>query len=293
MRAGGLSFGGYLLVRILKLASALAIGAVLFLVVVLFLLNHLIEAGEFRDLLIRELEGRTRLKVGVGAVEMDLGGITGIVLKDFSLSDPLTSLSILTAPRMVTRVALLPLWNWQIVLQDISFHQPTLQVIRNQEGKVDVLEILGRILFQKPEDFPFTLDLNEIRMESAQVIFHDQFHRPDRLTTELREADLSLRRVGRNGLLDVSTGQNEKNQLVNDEKPAVDYRLKTVVEREGQRAEIASQGRITFVGDSFELRHARVEADLQAEKWPSGLLQEYYRDYLPWREWSGTFNANF
>src|SRR5215471_8193804 len=291
MRAGGFSFVGFLLVRILKLASALAIGAVLFLVVVLFLLNHLIEAGEFRDLLIRELEGRTRLKVGVGAVEMDLGGITGIALKDFSLSDPITARPILTAPRMVTRVALLPLWNWQIVLQDISFHQPTLQVIRNQEGKVDVLEILGRILFQKPEDFPFTLDLNEIRMESAQVIFRDQFRRPDPLITELRQADLSLRRVARNGFLDVSTGQNEQNQLVNDEKPAVDYRLETVVEREGQHAEIASRGRITFEGERFELRQARLEADFQAQKWPAGLLQEYYRDYLPWSAWSGMLNA--
>jgi len=112
MRAGGFSFLGFLLARILKFASALAIGVVLFLVVVLFLLNHLIEAGEFRDLLIRELEGRTHLKVGVGAVEMDLGGITGIALKDFSLSDPVTARPIFTAPRMVTRVALMPLWSW-------------------------------------------------------------------------------------------------------------------------------------------------------------------------------------
>jgi uncharacterized protein involved in outer membrane biogenesis len=292
MRTGGFSFVGFLLARILRFASALAIGAVLFLVVVLFLLNHLIEAGEFRDLLIRELEGRTQLKVGVGAVEMDLGGITGIALKDFSLSDPLTARPILTAPKMVTRVALLPLWNWQIVVQDIRFDQPTLQVIRNQEGKVDLLEIFGRILFQKPDDFPFTLDLEEIRMEAAQVIFRDEFRRPHPLITELRQADLSLRRVARNGFLDVSTGRNEQNQLVNDEKPAVDYRLETVVEREGQHAEIASRGRITFEGDRFELRQARLEADFQAEKWPAGLLQEYYRDYLPWSAWSGMLNAH-
>jgi uncharacterized protein YhdP len=293
MRAGGFSLGAYLLPRILKFASAFAIGVVLFLVVVLFLLNHLIEAGEFRGLLIRELEERTQLKVTVGAVEMELGGITGISLKDFSLSDPITTRPILTAPKVLTRVALLPLWNWQIVVQDLRFYQPTLQVYRNQQGKVDLLAILGRVLFQKPEDFPFTLDLREIRMEGGRVSFRDEFRQTDALITELRQADLSLRRVARSGFFDVSAAQTAEDGPFNEENPAVDYRLRTVVEREGKHAEVASQGRITFQGGRFQLRQARLDADFQAEKWPAGLLQEYYRDYLPWTAWSGILNAHF
>ncbi len=284
--------GARLLPRIFKIASALAIGLVLFLVVILFLLNHLIEAGEFRGLFIRELEERTHLKVSVGAVAMELGGITGISLQDFSLSDPITTRPILTAPKVVTRVALLPLWHWQIVVQDIRFDQPALQIHRNREGKVDLLEILGRVLFQKPEDFPFTLDLKEIKMEAGQVTFRDQFRRTATVVTEMRQANLTLRRVGGGALLDLSTPRAAEDAS-NEEKPAVDYRLQTVVEREGKDAAIASHGRITFQENHFDLRQAGLDVDFHAENWPAGLLQEYYRDYLPWTGWSGVLNARF
>jgi uncharacterized protein YhdP len=290
MRVGRLGFLAHLLLRFLKFASALAIGIVLFLVIVLFLLNHLIEAGEFRRLLIRELEESTQLRVSVGAVEMEWGGVTGISLGDFSILDPIDSRTLVSAPKVVTRVALLPLWHWQIVVQELRFHQPALQVSRNEAGQVDLLEILGRVLFRKRGDFPFALDVKKISIDAGHVTFRDDYHRAASLVTELRQADLSLERVTQRGLLNLSPlAASDKESA--PKTPAVDYRLRAVVARDGKSAEIASQGRVQFPEETFELRRARFDAELRASGWPPGLLQEYYQDFVPVKSWSGNVSA--
>ena len=290
MRVGRLGFLAHLLLRFLKFASALAIGIVFFLVIVLFLLNHLIEAGEFRRLLIRELEESTQLRVSVGAVEMEWGGVTGISLGDFSILDPIDSRTLVSAPKVVARVALLPLWHWQIVIQELRFHQPALQVSRNEAGQVDLLEILGRVLFRKRGDFPFALDVKKISIDAGHVTFRDDYHRAASLVTELRQADLSLERVTQRGLLNLSpVAASDKEST--PKTPAVDYRLRAVVARDGKSAEIASQGRVQFPEETFELRRARFDAELRASGWPPGLLQEYYQDFVPVRSWSGNVSA--
>ena len=286
MRAGRRGFTRHLLSRLLRVASALAIGIVFFLVIVLFLLNHLIEAGEFRRLLIRELEESSQLKVSMGAVEMEWGGVTGISLHDFSILDPADSRLLVSAPKVVTRMALLPLWHWQIVVQELRLHRPTLQVSRDAAGQVDLLEILGRVLFRKRGDFPFALDVKKITIAEGQATFRDDYRRAASLVTELRQADLSLERVTQRGLLDL-TAADGSNDRPTPETPALDYELRAVIEREGRSAEVASQGRIQFPERMLALRRARLQAQLSTPGWPSGLLQEYYEEFLPIKAWSG------
>ncbi|MGH7847812.1 MAG: AsmA-like C-terminal domain-containing protein [Candidatus Binatia bacterium] len=286
MRAGRRGFTGHLLSRLIRIASALAIGIVPFLVIVLFLLNHLIEAGEFRRLLIRELEESSQLKVSMGAVEMEFGGVTGISLHDFSLRDPVDSRPLVSAPKVVTRVALLPLWHWQIVVQELRFHQPALQVSRNEAGQVDLLEILSRVLFRKRGDFPFALDVKKISIDGGHVTFRDDYRQAASLVTELRQANLSLERVTQRGFLRrPSVGASDRGPTV--ETPALDYELGAVLGREGKSVAVASRGRIQFPEKTFELRRARLDAELRTSGWPAGLLQEYYQDILPVKSWSG------
>jgi uncharacterized protein YhdP len=265
--------------RLVKIAAAATIGIILLLVVALFALHRVIEAGEFRRLLIAELEQRTELKANIGAVDIKLGGVTGISLKDFSLVDPETSRPVLTAPEVVTRVALLPLWEWQVVIHSIRFRQPVFQVHRDPDGKIDWADLWGRILFDKRKDFPFALDLKEIRIEEAQVSFLDEHAGPAPLVTNFRRVDLTLRRAGGRGLPGLIRAARVAGER--EEKPALEYRLTSTVEREGRHAEISSRGKIEFGGEDFQLPRARFEADFQVERWPSGLLEEYYQKRLP------------
>jgi hypothetical protein len=101
--------------------------------------------------------------------------------------------------------------------------------------------------------------------------------------------NLTLRRAGGRGLaglIRAGRGAGEP-----EEKPALEYRLRSTVEREGKQAEISSQGKILFGGEDFQLRHARFEADFRVDGWPSGLLEEYYQNRLPLGWSRGTLSA--
>ncbi|HWP60492.1 MAG TPA: AsmA-like C-terminal domain-containing protein [Candidatus Acidoferrales bacterium] len=290
MRARRLALTVHLTGRFVRVASALVAGIVTFLVLALFLLNQLIEAGELRRLLVRELEAATQLQVKVGAIEMDVGGITGIALHDVSLIDPADGRALLRAPEVVTRIALQPLWRSQIVVDEIRLRRPELQVTRDEAGEVDLWGILQRLLFRGRRDFPFALDVETIRLEDGRVSFHDRYRREPPLRTELERVELTLTRASETRFVHLRA-VTKSGERSGENTPGVDYRLTAVVQRDGRGAGIASRGTVRAPDGEFELRRARWDAELSVAGWPSGLLEEYYRDFFPARSWSGTLSG--
>ena len=72
--------------KFFKFISLLAVGVVFLIVLVLFALHHLVQVGEFRRILIREVENRTQLKVNAGKAEYQVGRVMGISIHEFVLS---------------------------------------------------------------------------------------------------------------------------------------------------------------------------------------------------------------
>ena len=248
--------------RILKILSFAAIGLVLFLGVVLLVFYHLVRVGEFRRFVIGEFESRTQWKVRVGEVETEMGAVAGISFRDFALLQPESHRPVLTAQKVLIRVALLPLLKRKVVFYEIRFHQPSLEVVRDEQGDVPLLDFLVHLPFQERREAQFTLDLRAVKIEKGEVAFLDRQKGPGPGLTRLHGLDLDLRRA---------------EKKIGAEQAAVEFALATTIETEGRDASLKSKGKILFFpGDGFELRRAWWEAEIAADNLPANLLREYY-----------------
>src|SRR5688572_9728966 len=117
--------------RLFKIAAAVGIGIALIFLVTLSVLYHLIQSGELRAYAISEIEKQTGAQVKVGETNLSLGRVVGISFADFALLDPETAQPVMTAQKVIARVALLPLLQKKAVISELRVSRPTLQIHRD------------------------------------------------------------------------------------------------------------------------------------------------------------------
>ena len=160
--------------KALKLLGFLSVTVVLFFIVSTLAFYYLIRVGEFRRFLIEEIEKNADLKVQLGAADLEIGWITGIVFRDLALSEPDAPQPAITAAQITARVALLPLLHRQVIFYEIRLQQPAAQFVRNKEGHIPLLDKLLNLPFLKQTDSEFSLDLRSIKLQNADIDYTDQ-----------------------------------------------------------------------------------------------------------------------
>ena len=262
--------------KLAKIFGLLAATLLLFFSVALLAFYHLAQVGEFRRFLISEFEGRTGLKVEVGEAEVQMGRVVGVSFRKFVLIDPESGRPLIAAPRMLVRVALLPLLERQLSFYELRLYEPNLHIVRDEQGNAPLIDLILNLPFQDQQAPQFSLDLREIRIEKGDVTFTDNYGGKGPVLTRFREIDLYLRRVRARGLLGLGFRAKPNPATRSKSQPRLDFRLKTIVDRDGQRAGLGISGKVLFAEGSFDLRKAWLDADLQAEALPAALLWDYY-----------------
>lgn len=277
--------------KVLKIASIVGIALALLFGVLLFAFYHLIQVGEFRRFLISEFEKRTQLKVEVGEAELQMGRVVGISFRDFTLLEPDSTHPMMTAQKILIRVALLPLLERKMIFNEIRFHQPAFQVVRDESGKVPLLDLMVSFLFQKQKEVQFTLDLREIRFEKGHISFLDHRGEQDPIVTHLREIDLNLRRIPAKGFS--RSGSQVPIEVADhgEGEPALEFSFKAAIEKDGKKVGFLSKGKVLFPKEGFELRQAWFDADMRVEALPTALFWDYYGQLLPIKAMHGTLGS--
>lgn len=274
--------------RFLKIAGLLVIGLLLFFAALLFTFYHLVQIGEFRNFLIAEVERQTQLKVRVGEGTLRVGRVLGITFRDVALLEPQNDRPVIEAERVLLHVALFQILQRRLVFDEILLHQPRVQIVREEQGRIPLLEWILSLPFQKRADVRFDLDLREIKIEKGEVLFLD-YRKEGPALTRFRELSLELQRNRlKEALLSVSDVAKE---FQSDSLGTLYYNLNTTVERNGQRAALTSKGRIVLPKDGFALAESWLEGDIRAEKLPADLFHDYYGHLLPVNKIQGLLDA--
>ncbi|MBI2361098.1 MAG: AsmA-like C-terminal domain-containing protein [Deltaproteobacteria bacterium] len=277
--------------KLLKVGGFFAVAVVLLVVALVLAFYHLIQVGEFRLFLARELERRTGLKASVGSADVRLGMVTGISFSGFALVEPHTGQPVMTSERILVRVALLPLLERKLDFYEIRFQQPTLKLAREEHREARLLELFLPMLSPDRQQDAFTLDLRQIKVEKGEIVFVDRREGRALAPIRLRDIDLSLRRLSGQGL----SGSRGKNASQGDEPervgPGVDFALKAVVERDGSGTRLESRGKVVSPDGELRLERMWLDVETQIESMPVGLFADYYGAVLPPLAMGGTLGA--
>jgi len=260
--------------KIFKIVAFFGAGLLLLLAVALTAFYHLIQVGEFRRFVVSEFEQNTGFQVEVGEAEVQMGRVVGVSFHDFALREPQHGTPIITAPKIVIRVALLPLLERKLVFYGVQLYQPRLQIARDERGKTPWLDTLVAASLERQQDAQFSIDLREVKIEKGDFTFTANPASQGAATTRFREIDLRLQRMRTKGLLGLALRLKSPGWTRPQE--GIQFKLKTVVERSGLQADFVASGRALFPETPLDIRKAWIEADLESETLPAALLWEYY-----------------
>jgi uncharacterized protein YhdP len=273
--------------KALKLLGFLSVTAVLFFIVSTLAFYYLMRVGEFRRFLIEEIEKNADLKVQLGAADLEIGWITGIVFRDLALSEPDAPQPAITAAQITARVALLPLLHRQVVFYEIRLQQPAAQFVRNKEGHIPLLDKLLNLPFLKQADSEFSLDLRSIKLQNADIDYSDQRSEGSLGTWRLVNATIDLERVRGQRLRDFMQQQVLKREPSDYGGAALEFDLRSVVVKDNAKMNLKAQGRLLFPKETLEFHEARWIADLQLVDFPASLIKDHLGARLPIKSMTG------
>ena len=269
--------------RALKLIGFVSVTLVLFFIVSTLAFYYLIRVGEFRRFLIEEIERGTDLKVRLGDADFEIGWITGIVFRDLALSEADATQPAITAERLIARVALLPLLQRQVIFYEIRLQRPTAQFIRDQEGRIPLLDKLLNLPLLKKTDSEFSLDLRTIKLQNADIDYVDQGSLG---TWRLVNADVDLERV-RGQRLRQFMQQLLKREPSDYGGAVLVFDLKSAVVKDNAKMNMKAQGCFMFPKESLEFHEARWIADVELVDFPAALIKEQAGARLPIKSMTG------
>jgi uncharacterized protein involved in outer membrane biogenesis len=159
--------------KVLKLIGFISATLILFLIVSSLAFYYLIRVGEFRRFLVDEIQNQTDLKVQLGAADLEMGLITGIVFRDLALSETGETQPVITAERITARVALLPLLRRQVIVYEIRLVRPTARLERDAEGRFVLVDKLLNLPLLTQQHNEFSFDLHSLKADGADIEFAD------------------------------------------------------------------------------------------------------------------------
>jgi uncharacterized protein YhdP len=267
--------------KALKLFVWVTFSFVLFLLVISVAFYHLMQAGEFRQFLIEEVERNTGLRIQLGEAELELGRILGITFRDVSIADPQSDQNTLSATSVTARVALLPLLQRKLIFSEIQLRRPAAQILRDKDGRMPLLERLLNLPFLRENKGQFAFDLRKVKIAEGEIELQETSAEKVLAVTRLRNIDLELERVSGRALGEFF------NQVVRarphqPEGPALEFTLKTTVEQGSERAGLQAKGIAVFLGAGFEVDKVWWSAETRTIDTPVLMIQRHLvRDLAP------------
>ncbi len=253
--------------RILAILAFAAGALLLFFAAAVFAFYHMIQVGELRRFLIAEFESRSGLRLEIGAAEVEVGRVLGVSFRDFALKNPDGNITVVAAPKVLIRVALLPLLQRRIVFNAVALERPRAEIERDERGRIPWLDLVRSLPFRR-QDVDFSLDLRELRIERGEILFTDRAAGKEAVGTHFEAIELALHRV--RGARLRQALQAFKSEIPTG--PGLDFTVKTTMRRGERRADLAVDGRSFFADDSLDLAGARVDAYLSSSASPAALV---------------------
>ncbi|HXG53212.1 MAG TPA: AsmA-like C-terminal domain-containing protein [candidate division Zixibacteria bacterium] len=246
---------------------------VLFIAVVLAAFYYLVQIGELRRFLVREIERETGLRVELGQARVELGWITGASFRDLALFEAGGPRPILTAAELTARVALAPLLHRQLDFYEIRIDRPAGVLVREKDGRVPLIDKLLNLPFLAQGDARLRLDLRSIKVSGGDLKLVD-LRRGSGQEILLHDVQLTLERLRSR----TEASRAEPRTGVAGSRPpvrgGVAFSVASGVSSGNWRTALRANGRVIATEDAADLRKAYWQGELQLADLPAGMVRE-------------------
>jgi AsmA protein len=137
-----------------------------------------------KALVIPQAKAALGREVAIG--EIKIGLLSGITIRDFLIKEEDKKTNFVSTKAFVLSYELLPLLQKKLIISEIRFNEPAVQIIRDKKGQFNFSTLA--ILSDKPEGqvdekpktaaaaLPLALTINQIKLDKAQIKIRDQLN---------------------------------------------------------------------------------------------------------------------
>ncbi len=163
------------------------LGIIVLLVVVSFagliaFVHYYLTEERVKALIIPQAEAALGREVAIGDIKIGL--LSGITIKDFLIKEADKNNNFVSTKAFVLSYELLPLLQKKLIISEIRFDEPAVQILRDKNGQFNfsTLAFLSEDTAQKKQEkpgsasaaLPLALTINQIRFNKARIKIHDQ-----------------------------------------------------------------------------------------------------------------------
>jgi uncharacterized protein YhdP len=251
--------------KILLLAAVL-ISAVALAVAAGFIMTRTLDMEAYRADLIQTVKTELNRDVCYAKGEFSLWLRPTFTFTDVLIKEKDGQTTFITADRLHFRLALLPLLQKKIVLQDATLENPLITLIRKADGTFNVSDLFdGR-------QHELSFGIRRLQIQNGALHFTDHRIAPEALTTSLARINLRLSRLERGKTADFSLNA-------------------TVVDAE-KGGNIALEGSVEITKAEEPLLNSRIDAAVKAKGLNAGSFWPYYSRHVPFRKLTGILDVD-
>ena len=168
-----------------KLGKVLGIIVLLVVVAIAGLVafvHYYLTEERVKALVIPQAEAALGRVVAIGGIKIGL--LSGITIQDFVIKEADGKTNFVSTKAFVLSYELLPLLQKKLIISEIRFDEPAVEIIRNKKGQFNfsTLTVLSeqpqKQKAEKPEPvaagLPLALTINQIKLNNAQIKIRDQ-----------------------------------------------------------------------------------------------------------------------
>jgi uncharacterized protein involved in outer membrane biogenesis len=170
-----------------KLGKIIGVTALLFVIAVVGLIvfvNFYLTEERVKALVIPQAETALGREVAIGDIK--IGFLSGITIRDFIIKEADNENNFISTKAFILSYDLMPLLQKKLVISEIRFDEPTVQIIRDKQGQFNfsTLALLSTEGPQKEKKersattaaLPLALTFNQINFNQAQIRIRDQLN---------------------------------------------------------------------------------------------------------------------
>ena len=252
--------------RLIKLSGVLFLTVGALMVGLAFFLPRLVDVNAYRDDIIASARSSLKRQVDFGRGEFTWHFGPRFVFDRVTVKEPDGTTDFIKAERIIVRIALLPLLEKQLALQDLSLEGAAIRLERTADGRLNISDLL------EPRSDSYQVTFRTIKTRRCTLLWHDRALPTGSLTAELRNLSLDLDHLtrGKKGRVKLS------GELVHG----------------GSSSRISADGTIRLPAEGAPLATTQINADLDLKQISSASFWPYISRFVPFANPGGRIDLS-